>query len=602
MLRTRLFLNLLPFVVILLATGVYAIVLFSRLAAGVDTTVSEHYRSILAAQRMDLALAGIDREVWAAASARTAESTEALVEHQKRFEESLALQLKNESLPGEADLNRRLADKYQALLQALAALSAPGPAAGKHRVYEREFAPALLELKALLDKIRGLNQQAILATSENVQKITRDVTRLMVIGMVIALIISAYACYQLSRSVLQPIQMVIKATRDLGEGNLKQPVPVLSHDELGELALAFNKMAAQLQEYRQSTTEEIVRLHRTMETTLASFPDPIFVLNKEGRIELMNPAAADMANALQMNGQLPTRLRAITQQTLASGEKFLPNTFDAVLSYRLNGAERSILPRILTMRNKEDVLFGVAVVLYDVTRFRLLDAAKTHLVGTVSHELKTPLTSVRMALHILLEKTVGTLNPKQQELLDAARSDTERLLRILNDLLDLARLEEGAAELHREKAAPAELLQAVTDETADKAAAKRLRVTWTSDPDLPPVLVDRQRVGYALANLLTNAIKHSTAGGEIRLRAAREQDNSVVFTVADDGPGIPPEYHARIFDRFFRVPGQSKSGAGLGLSIAREIITAHGGRIGVRSSAGHGAEFYLALNAADEAA
>jgi two-component system, NtrC family, sensor histidine kinase KinB len=601
MLRTRLFLNLLPFVVILLATGVYAIVLFSRLASSVDTTVSEHYRSVLAAQQMSLALAGIDREVWSSASVGNSESTRALADHQKRFEENLALQLKNDSLPGEGDLNQQLAAKYEALHRTLATLSSPGTAASKHRVYEREIAPSVLELKVLLDKILGLNQQAILATSESVQKITREVTRLMVIGMVIALIISAYACYQLSRSVLQPIQSVIKATRDLGEGNLKQPVPVLSRDELGELALAFNRMAAQLQEYRQSTTEEIVRLHRTMETTLASFPDPIFVLNKEGHIELMNPAAADMATGLQMNGQLPSRLQAIAQKTLASGENFLPHSFDAVLSYRLNGAERSFLPRILTMRNKEDALFGVAVVLYDVTRFRLLDAAKTHLVGTVSHELKTPLTSVRMVLHILLEKTVGVLTPKQEELLEAARSDTERLLRILNDLLDLARLEEGVAELHREKVAPAELLQAVVDDTAEKAAVRNLKVNCAVDPDLPQVLVDRQRIGYVFANLLTNAIKHSPASGEVRLRATRTEEDAIQFTVADDGPGIPPQFHQRIFDRFFRVPGQSRTGAGLGLSIAREIAVAHGGRISVRSSPGQGATFCLVLKAVDGA-
>ncbi len=521
--------------------------------------------------------------------------------HQQRFEENLARQLKNRSLPGESALNQRLAAKYQALCQALATLTSPGTAASKQRAYDRVFTPALLELKTLLDQIRDLNQAAILATRQNVQRITRDVTRLMVIGMVIALVISAYACYQLSRSVLQPIQLVIKATRELGEGNLKQSVPVLSRDELGELARAFNRMAAQLQEYRQSATEEIVRLHRTMETTLATFPDPIFVLDKEGRIGLTNPAAADLAASLKTSGQLPSRLRAIAQQTLASGEDFLPHSFDAVLSYRLKGAERSFLPRILTMRNKENAVLGVAVVLYDVTRFRLLDAAKTHLVGTVSHELKTPLTSVRMVLHILLEKTVGALNPKQQELLEAARTDTERLLRILNDLLDLARIEEGLAELHREKVAPAELLQAAADEAADKAAAGKLKVNCAVDADLPPVLADRQRIGYVFSNLLANAIKHSPAGGEVRLRATRAEDQAVQFTVADDGPGIPADFHTRIFDRFFRVPGQTKSGAGLGLSIAREITIAHGGRIGVKNSAGQGATFYVVLKAVDGA-
>jgi signal transduction histidine kinase len=599
MLRTRLFLNLLPFVVMLLATGLYAIVLFSRLADSVDTTVSEHYRSVVAAQEMSLALAGIDREVWSAAGPGAAESTNALSEHLNRFSKNLAVQLKNHSLGGEGELNQRLGVKYQALVQALAALSSIEQPASRRRVYESEIVPGLLELRAVLDKILGLNQRAILATSENVRKITREVTRLMVIGMVIALAISIYACYQLSRSVLQPIQLLTKAARDLGEGNLNQPVPVLTRDELGELAQAFNKMTAQLREYRQSTSEELVRLHRTMETTLASFPDPIFVLSKEGRIELMNPAAAELAAALHMNGQLPARLRTIAQNTLASGENFLPNSFDAVLPYRLNGQERSFLPRILTMRNKEDALFGVAVVLYDVTRFRLLDAAKTHLVGTVSHELKTPLTSVRMVLHILLEKTVGALAPKQQELLEAARSDTERLLRILNDLLDLTRLEEGNSELYYENVAPADLLQAALDGTAERLSARGLRIDCESEGGLPLVAVDRARISHVFANLVSNAIKHSPAGGQILLRAEQADDRTVQFTVSDQGPGIPPEYQTRIFDRFFRVPGQTKSGAGLGLSIAREITLAHGGRIGVKSSPGQGATFYVVLKATD---
>ncbi len=325
------------------------------------------------------------------------------------------------------------------------------------------------------------------------------------------------------------------------------------------------------------------------------------VADLESRLSSDSPAAelTSAEPAMQKVFELASKAAATPATILLLGENFLPHSFDAALSYRLNGAERSYLPRVLTMRNEEDALFGVAVVLYDVTRFRLLDAAKTHLVGTVSHELKTPLTSVRMVLYILLEKTLGALNPKQEELLETARTDTERLLRILNDLLDLARLEEGVAELHREKVAPAELLQVVVEETADKAAARSLKIDCAVDPDLAQVLVDRQRIGYVFANLLTNAIKHSPAGGQVRLRATRAVDQGIQFTVADDGPGIPPQYQQRIFDRFFRVPGQTRTGAGLGLSIAREIAVAHGGRISVKSAPGHGAIFYLELKAVD---
>ena len=210
-------------------------------------------------------------------------------------------------------------------------------------------------------------------------------------------------------------------------------------------------MAEQLRIYRQSTAEKIVRLHRTMEATLASFPDPIFVLNREGGIELMNLAATELSKSLELENQLPEPVRETVRVALEEGKSFLPHSFKEVVSFRLNGQEKFFLPRVLAMRNEENALIGVAVVLYDVTRFRLLDDAKTNLVATVSHEIKTPLTSVRMALHLLLEKTLGALSPRQQDLLATAREDSERLLRILNDLLDLTRLEEGNSDLHKEK-------------------------------------------------------------------------------------------------------------------------------------------------------
>jgi signal transduction histidine kinase len=242
----------------------------------------------------------------------------------------------------------------------------------------------------------------------------------------------------------------------------------------------------------------------------------------------------------------------------------------------------------------------VAVVLYDVTRFRLLDDAKTNLIATVSHELKTPLTSVRMVLHLLLEKTFGGLTHKQNELLQTAREDAERLLRILNDLLDLARLEEGHTELHKERAAASDLVRSSLDEMNEAASVSNLKIKTEIEPELPAVWVDRLRIKHVFTNLIANAIKHSPVSGEILLRAGQTENGDVHFGVHDQGAGVPDEYKTRIFDRFFRVPGQKKTGAGLGLSIAREIVVAHGGRIGVRNGQERGSEFYFVLKAATD--
>ena len=397
---------------------------------------------------------------------------------------------------------------------------------------------------------------------------------------------------------MKPIQTLTNAAREIGHGNLDQTVPVLSNDELGELAATFNNMAAQLNTYRQSTTEQIIRLHHTMEAALASFSDPVFIMDTQGEIELSNRAAQTLSAQLSLDGALPPRLAEATAEVLRTNEDFLPDSFNEVLTLRVNGEEKSFLPRIHLMRETDTRPVGVAVVLHDVTRFRLLDDAKTNLVATVSHELKTPLTSVRMVLHLLLEKSLGPLTKKQDALVETAHTDSERLIRILDELLDIARLEAGAASLIKEPVHPADLVQFIVDEARRSATEVGVTLTTTVEPGLPPVLVDRQKICHVFHNFISNAIKYSPRGGQIHVTAAIA-DRSVQFSVRDQGPGIPAEFQVCIFDRFFRVPGQVKRGAGLGLTIAREVVVAHGGRVGVRSQPGQGSEFYFVLDGAD---
>jgi NtrC-family two-component system sensor histidine kinase KinB len=232
-----------------------------------------------------------------------------------------------------------------------------------------------------------------------------------------------------------------------------------------------------------------------------------------------------------------------------------------------------------------------------VTKFRLLDDAKNNLVGTVSHELKTPLTGLRMAVYLLLEQRVGQLLPAQRELLETARDAADRLLRILNDLLDLSRLESGATALSRGPVPVADLLAAMAAEMKPLVEAAGQRLVVRVAEGITVVPVDRDRIRHVFINLLSNASKYSPAGGEITLYAEPAPDGFVRFGVRDQGPGIPPESLSRVFERFYRVPGQAKMGAGLGLALAREIVVAHGGSIGCNSAVGRGSDFHFLVPA-----
>jgi two-component system, NtrC family, sensor histidine kinase KinB len=246
-------------------------------------------------------------------------------------------------------------------------------------------------------------------------------------------------------------------------------------------------------------------------------------------------------------------------------------------------------------------LFGAAMILQDVTRFRLMDEVKTNLVSTVSHELKTPLTSIRMGLHLLLEERIGSLNTKQTELMLAAREDSERLLKIINDLLDLARLESNTSQRTFQKIYPKTLITSVVQDLEPTVEAHGSRLKSEAEPDLEPVAVDVQQIRHVFSNLVSNAAKHSQPGSEILIRAKRSGEG-IRFSVIDRGNGIPLEYQSKIFERFFRIPGTERGGVGLGLAIAREIVQSHGGTIGLESRSGEGSEFYFDLPLAERKA
>jgi signal transduction histidine kinase len=227
---------------------------------------------------------------------------------------------------------------------------------------------------------------------------------------------------------------------------------------------------------------------------------------------------------------------------------------------------------------------------------------KKGLLSTVSHQLKTPLTSIRMAIHLLLEETIGPLSEKQVELLLAAREDSERLHGILGNLLDLGRIEAGKGVMRFEKIYPNTIVLDAVDVFTLAAHDRGITLRAELPGDLPEVWADSTQVGLVFSNLLTNALRYTDPGGIVTVSAAAD-DQRVFFSVSDTGKGIPEEYRDKVFEKFFRLPGQEAgSGAGLGLAIVREIVEAHWGTVGVESSEREGSVFTFSLRRADRIA
>jgi two-component system, NtrC family, sensor histidine kinase KinB len=312
---------------------------------------------------------------------------------------------------------------------------------------------------------------------------------------------------------------------------------------------------------------------------------------------LINAAAERFLKLIDADLLALGSLSEAVENSLNGAVDLQPTSFDKAILVNLAGAEKFYLPRVLAMRQEGGMPVGVVVALQDVTRFRVADDVKTDLIATVSHELKTPLTSMQMAVYLLLEEKIGPLNPKQTELLLAARSNSDRLFDMIEDLLDLARFEGGAGLIEKKPVAAQRLVEDIADREREHISARGLKLNIETEPHLPRVEVSRPRIDQVFANFVSNAVKYSPARGTITLKAKREGASSVRFSVVDEGPGVVKEQRRRIFEKFFRGPDSRGEGAGLGLSIAREIVLAHGGSIGVDSEEGKGSEFFFILPA-----
>ena len=600
--KRRIFLGLAPIFVLIVAMGAYAVLLFAKLGTRVDVILRENFRSVLAGQQMKEASERMDSGLFFSLVGEEERGRNLYTQNLPVFLEALRIESGNITLPGEDRLAAELRSSHDLYAARAEAFWQTADLEKRRTMYFGELLPLFTQIKNTAQEVVSINQDAMVKADRDARDLSARSTRYMIVASGLGIAAAIFFAVRLQKAILSPIQALTAVSKELGEGKLDQIVPVESHDELGQLADAFNKMATKLRSYQRATSDQILQARQMTEITLSAFPDPILAFSPEGRITFSNPAATQLLKALSSKGaELPSSVRLQVEQLFNGAPDYLPESLEKAIVVRVDDHEKFLLPRLMGIRDEADRLVGVAVVLQDVTRFRLLDDVKSNLVSTVSHELKTPLTSVRMGLHLLLEERVGPLNPKQTELLLAAREESERLLRMINDLLDIARLESGRAGLLWENVDPRSLVRSAEENSHPMVAARGAQLLVQVPPGLPRVRVDSRQMGHVFSNLISNATKHSKPGDEIVL-AADEWNGSVRFSVIDHGPGIPPEYQSQLFERFFRVPGSDSRGAGLGLAIAREIVTAHGGEIGVVSEPGRETQFFFVLPSAKEGA
>lgn len=595
MLRTRLYLGLLPLLLLVVGTGLYAIYVSRELAGSLQRDLVRNYRDIIACQQLRTSARLMTSAISLAERGDPLTAREEFETNRAAFMRELMTQSASSAGSMRGALVERLDDAFTDLAKRGAELLAAGGKGSLEQLQRNET--SLYRVMAEIESLNRSDFAAAQRTALRAGQLVARTERVLYTAILVAFLLSLLVAWWLAASLLKPIKALTVSAVAVGEGDLDRTVPTLSKDELGRLGRAFNQMAAKLRAYRDATQARVLRTQRTMEATLTSAPDPVFVVARDGAHEVRNPAADELMRTTDFANGFPPALAESVTRVLVTGEHYLPTDYARVITLRVGREDRHYLPRILAIGDALTEFNGAAIVLQDVTKFRLLDDAKTNLVGTVSHELKTPLTSLRMAVYLLLEQNIGELSASQKELLEGARDDADRLLRILDDLLDLARLEAGVSTLERTEHAVDGILTEIANEARGFIAAAGLKLEIEKGSEVGDVKlnVDIGRLRHVFINLLTNAVKYSPPDGVVTLSAAVAEREFVRFGVRDQGGGLPAEIIPHVFDRFYRAPGQTKTGAGLGLAISREIVVAHGGSIACASQPGEGTEFYFLL-------
>lgn len=544
---------------LLTLTSVVALIAINVLSDKTENLLTANYKTIRYCNQMMHAMDELHRNPGAAAE----------------FEQALRGQEQNITEPGEREATQALRRWFERLKPA------PGDKVAEAQVNARIYDIGRLNQHALERK----NAVALQTAAGAKMWLSVLITLVLIVGLTLA--------FNLPGIVAAPLKRITGGIREIARGNYATRIELNNrNDEFGEMAQAFNSMAARLDEWENSSMARVMFEKSRVDSIISQMEDAVLGTDAEGRVLFINHAASGLYNlssdaivgraAAEIAGHndllgavLQGEARGPLKIVVAGKEQFFALTHKAV---EQNGRA---LGNVYTLKN--------------ITHFRELDLSKTNLLATISHELKTPISSIKLSAKLLADARTGGMNPEQLDMLGGIVEDTDRLLRLTAELLNMTQIETGNIQLRFLQVAPQVIVDEAIAAVAMEAGSRQIAIEQAVPADLPAVLADVDKAALVLVNLLSNAVRYSPEGSRIRLSVSRSE-KTVSFAVQDEGAGIDPRYQSRIFDRYFKVPGSiNKSGSGLGLAISREFIEAQGGSITVQSEYGNGSTFRFEL-------
>lgn len=448
----------------------------------------------------------------------------------------------------------------------------------------------IVEQQRALDNINATEQQ----TRERALLVAG---LLGLVGLAV-LIIGFVTAHAIAQRFGAPIEALAQAADNIGQGNFEVTLPISSAVEMNLLTKRFGIMAQALREHQATNVDELLAGQQRLQAVLDSIDDGLLMIDRDGRLEHLNPVAQrqlgwdsdrlgqGLGTALErpeLDDQLQLVLRGGTLERAPED-----------LSIEVDGESRLLTFSLTPVSHTQGHILGAVMVLHDVTEQRAFERVRSEFVLRASHELRTPVTGMHMAFGLFRERAHFAQDSREADLLDTVNEEMQRLMQLINDLLNFSRYQNGLQKLTLAPCCIEDLLEQSRARFAGLAEEQGIDLLVEVQGPLPRLQADQPQLDRVLDNLIDNALRHTASGGQIRLQARRHGER-VIISVEDNGEGIAYGQQGRIFEPFVQV-GRKKGGAGLGLALCKEIVQLHGGRMGVYSRPGQGTQFYMALS------
>lgn len=506
-----------------------------------------------------------------------------------KFEINLQKQEVNNTEIGEKEVTQEVRDDYNLLKK------------------NKSDKVVLTSIKRSIFKIIDLNMQAIKRKSEYAQMTAKSSTTWIVFTGTLCFLIAFVLLINLPSNIANPIKELTESIKQIAAQKYSRRVRFESHSEFGELAKSFNTMAQKLEEYNDSNLAKLMMEKQRIETLVNNMHDPVIGLDENLNILFVNEEAInivglkreELVGVHSLEIALKNDLIRLLIKEIPIENKYDSSIKSEPFKIFANGKESYFDKEILDITivptgELTSKQIGHVIILRNVTEYKELDFAKTNFIATVSHEFKTPISSIKMSLNLLENNQIGVLNEEQHNLVESINDDVNRLLKITGELLNMTQVESGNIQLSILSTDPKTIVKYAVEANKVLADQKQIKLEIVCPETISTVQADNEKTSWVITNLITNAIHHSYENSTVFL-TVEEKNEFVIFSVKDTGEGIAPQYKDKIFDRYFKVPGAKESGTGLGLSISKEFIEAQGGKIAVDSEYGVGSKFTVFL-------